>query len=557
MTKALRLTASLLAALAAVTLYGCDTAICFGSICLGGSPPPPQDQPGSFSYYAIMSYTGQDNLCLGNGGHVVTGAVNPDDPNCFWSVNNNFAQPLTSKSWAETVGDTDGYISGNWTTATTEAQVLADHSNLVFILSHGYAPYGAANSMICLRNCDSVTIGGTSSIVSSDMVRWNGSNWLIVDGCDAVQPFSGWESTFGGSLHGVLGYRGLTSPMSAAGLTTLANLIAGYDTAMDAWEQANRASWGQQNLGMYIPNANKPDAIERAGGPHFGPNGSTAPVFYYCCDNLGNATPGSISRLPSASSQVYSLTPETMNETYWYNLYGGGNVSSRITYPSNNEHLYRNPYVMVDHFLASGGLIVAAPPTGTGKGFSQDDALSYAQSWVSSNGGWPSDATLSYAGAEIISPTQLPVDDGAPYPQVRQYVFKWRHGQSGVILGDKLEVAVDDHGTWTVACTRNPDPPYNPRCYLTTPWKPSFHIVGYTRVWRSIASSVRQITRLHTYTVRQPLVPSTPGNALCSSDMTDPNSIAKPCDMYLDSTGTVNGYVDPSTAGLLGTSEKL
>src|SRR6202011_2759885 len=100
MSKAFRLTASLFAMLAAGAVYGCDTAFCIGPICLGGSPPPPppQDQPGSVSYYAIMSYTFQDNLCLGNGGHVVTGAVNPDDPNCFWSVNNNLAQPLTSRS---------------------------------------------------------------------------------------------------------------------------------------------------------------------------------------------------------------------------------------------------------------------------------------------------------------------------------------------------------------------------------------------------------------------------------------------------------------------------
>ena len=120
-------------------------------------------------------------------------------------------------------------------------------------------------------------------------------------------------------------------------------LIAGYDTAIDAWEQATRVSNSPNLMAMLIPSANAADVIEAAGGPHFGYNGDTNPEYYFIMSDgsVGVVSPFTFS---SAPRTAYALTPESMNESYWYNYYGGSNVPSTITHPSGNENVYRNPY---------------------------------------------------------------------------------------------------------------------------------------------------------------------------------------------------------------------
>ena len=138
-----------------------------------------------------------------------------------------------------------------------------------------------------------------------------------------------------------------------------------------------------------------------------------------------------------------------MNESYWYNYYGGSNVPSVTSQPSANEKLYRNPYVLVDHYYASGGLFVAGVGTRTARGFSISQALSYAQSWIQSNGGMPSDAALTFAGEENITPSTAQATSDQPYPNIGQYIFTWRHAESGLLGPDRIDIAIDDNGHLT------------------------------------------------------------------------------------------------------------
>ena len=548
-THILRIASMLPVLGATLLLAACDTTICLGSFCFGGSgPPPPQDTPGSYSYYSQEAFTNPNlsSFCLSS-----------YDMNCVFIVNANFGQPLSGAGWSINNGNTDGFINGAWTvTETTASQVIADTANVVYIDSHGGVFGGLAT--ICLRDCNGSQVGGTVGVGTGDIPsRWSGPTWLIVDACDVVQPGVGWESVFGGHLHGILGYNAQVDGLNLSGYAALTKYIIGYDTAMDAWEQAVAAGSDFSHIAMLVPNANTYDRIEARGGPHFGYDGDTNPVYYYCCNTQGGVTPGSVARLGSPTSTVYSLTPEQMNESYWYNLYGGANVPHSYTTPSSNEHLYRNPYVLVNHYLASGGLLVASSATGTARGLSESAAYQFALSWIQSNGGLPSDAVLTFTGDETVAPTQLPVVVGGAYPNVRQYAFIWRHGSSGILSGDKIQVNVDDEGTWRIACDKSPDPPFRRTCHRTNEWLAKGHITTYVRVWRSIGSTTSSIIR-HAYTLPQQIVPSqASGNALCASDMTLASSVATPCDVYVDSVTKRAGFVDPSTGALLSVTERL
>ncbi len=147
---------------------------------------------------------------------------------------------------------------------------------------------------------------------------WNGPNWLVIDACDVVQQTTAWNPIFGGSLDGILGWNGSTAQGlgNGAGYATFDKLVAGYDTAIDAWEQATRVSNSPQLMSMLIPSANTYDAIEAAGGPHFGYNSDTNPEYYYINPDgsVGVASPLTFS---SAPLTTYALSPESMNESYW------------------------------------------------------------------------------------------------------------------------------------------------------------------------------------------------------------------------------------------------
>lgn len=223
-----------------------------------------------------------------------------------------------------------------------------------------------------------------------------------------------------------------------------------------------------------------------------------------------------------------------MNESYWYSYYGGGSVPSTTTHPTSNEDLYRNPYVTVDHYLASGGILVSAARTGTAKGFAASDAYQYATNWIQNNGGLPSDAALTYAGEEVMQPDSTQATSDQPYPNRVSYIFTWRHASSGILANDKITVAVDDAGHLTKYYKDYYV--WNPVCkcelekvlpYYAPPWVPVYHITTYARVWRTLAAPVQTIT---------PQITAS-SYAYCASDMTAPTSQAIPCGIDASSSG--------------------
>lgn len=502
-------------------LAGCQFTNCGGTQC-GTST---SDEPGSFSYYAQISFNpnGSNNsFCFNN------------DSSCTYDVRDNFAAPLQQAGWTLNNGVTSAVLNGAWTGPDVTADdINNEHPSMLYVFSHG-GMAGGTDPQICLYNCDGSTWGGDYSWGSQTLpAQWNGPNWLILDVCDVVQQTTAWDSIFGGSLHGILGWNantheGLSEP-GDAGYQTFDKLIEGYDTAVDAWEQSARVTDSPSMMAMLIPAQNSGDAIEAAGGPHFGYNGDTNPEYYFIQSDgtVGVVSPMALSAEPS---QAYSLIGEQMNESYWYNYYGGGGVSSAITHPSSNEDLYRNPYVTVTHYLASGGIVVNAGRTGTAKGFSAGDALQYALNWIQDNGGLPSDAVLTYAGDEVVQPNSVQPTSDQPYPNRTSYVFTWRHANSGILSNDKITVAVDDAGHLTTYNMRT----YNVRCgcwyeraYQAPPWVPVYHVSTYARVWRTLGAPTQTIN------------PTITGSsyAYCASDMAAPVSEAVPCAVSGTSSG--------------------
>ncbi len=405
---------------------------------------------------------------------------------------------------------------------------------MVFISSHGSVQNGVA--MVCLFNCNASQFGNDYSFGPSDMPQpWNGPTWLILAACEAVQPNAGWESLFGNSLHGILGYNNDVFDFTDSAQKQLTTLMIGYDGAIDAWGKANLMNSYTQFTTALVPAANKADAIEAPGGPHYGPNGSINPQ-YYTWNEDSQMLSVQIATLSSAPTSTYNLVPEAMNESYWYNYYGGTSVPSVTSHPSANEDLYRNQYTLVDHFLASGGLLVANPDTGTAKGFSINEAYQYALSWINSNGGLPGDAALTYAGQQTVMPTSAQSTSDQPYPNVRQYMFTWRHANSAV-LGDSISILVDDAGSLTqesiqigtryAAGCRCLMPVY--KLVYVQPWVPAYHIAGYSRMWRTLGGTVAPqagtAVRASAY-------------AYCGSDMMAAQSVATPCALIQQGSST-------------------
>lgn len=525
-------------------LGGCDQ-LCWGTQCATAAPV---DAPGSFTTYSVVSFANEPAFC-----NLSTSL------DCIFQITNDFSVPMAQNGWTNNGNITDGYINGQWTPATTAANITSAHSNLLYLSTHGGIVNGYAQ--LCLRYCNSSTDGGTYSVQPNDFgPAWSGANWLVIDACTSVLANVGWESVFGGSLHGVLGFNEDNHGLEHYGDTTFARYIASYDNAIDAWEQAVAASGNKPAIAMLVPSANRLDSIEAPGGPHFGYNNQTNPTYYYCCDGQGNVTTQSVAKLGYAPAQQSALIPEAMDENYWYNYYGGSSVPSTRINPTANDHLYRNAYVTVEHFQASGGLMVSAQATGTAKGFSMADALAYAQSWVGQNGGMPADAALTFAGAEGMRPTSLQATSDQPYPNVRQYIFIWRHASSALLGADRIYVGVDDAGhltkyyrdvtTWNSRCECEIDREIP---YYAAPWVPVYHIHTYVRAWRSLGGSTGTRFPMSQTT----LLPgtTTAGYAYCASDISDPNSVAQPC--QIGSSSSTASYYDLSTGLRIMTSEAL
>jgi len=330
-------------------------------------------------------------------------------------------------------------------------------------------------------------------------------------------------------------------------------LIAGFDLATDAWEKATATSNYSMYMSMLIPAANAQDVIEAAGGPHFGNNGDTNPQYYTLNDD-GTVVIQSVAMLNAMPTSVYSLIPEQMDESYWYNLYGAGSVPSTLADPSSNEHVYRSENVLVDHYLASGGLVVDAAATGTARGFSGAEAYQYALDWIANNGGLPADAALTYAGDETVTPNATAPTSDQPYPATRLYKFVWRHVSSAILTNDKIEIDVDDAGALTTKTVTIEVLSPHCNCLVTEtetehvpPWIPVYHLNTYVRIWRSLG------TPLAPYSGTQPASEST--FAYCGSDMTAVTSQAQPCAVTATSGGLE--YADPMSGTVLSASESL
>jgi hypothetical protein len=569
--RALRLV--VLFSVLSVPLVGCDV---WSYLHSGGGGP--SDAPGSLSYYSQLDFTrGLDPFCLLS-----------TDTSCDFDVNASLAQPLQATyKWTLNNFITDGIINGIWTSAeTTEAQFISDKSSFVYISSHG-GLFQGGKAIICLRDCvpGFPSSGGTTAISPTDLpFAWKGPNWLIVDACKVVQPGYGWESRFGGNLHGILGFNVNTNGINGGGLQYLAKLIGTYVPAMDAWEKVVAYENVSPQIAMLVPTANEGDVIEAAGGPHFGINGMSFPTYFYT-NTKGQLTtqvvarrvPGNPASSPSLNTTVYSLVPEQMNESAWYQRYAGD--SGTISYPSSNEHDYDSPSASVRHFGASGGVVVALHATGTAQGISQAAAYQYALSFVQNNGGLPADAALTFQGTETMSPVPpmptcpggylLPAGYGMtfckalipygawisntfPYPSVRQYVFIWRHAYNGIVSGDKIQVNVDDDGGYIIGSTT-----HGSIYYWTGRWNPVPHVNTYVRVWRTLGAPIGSISRVQ-YSLSPELSGSAPaGGALCSTEMSSPVSVAAPCDVYTNAATLSTDFIDPASGSREATSEAL
>jgi len=419
--------------------------------------------------------------------------------------------------------------------------------------------------MLCLRYCDGFNFGSNIAIVPSVLpTNWYGPTWLIIDSCSDVQQNVGWEARFGGHLHGLLGFSTQSPGLDAGGLTQLANLLSGWNTAFNTWAAVAKADGGLGNLsyGMLIPDANQNDVIEARGGPHFGPDGSVNPTFYTCCDPNGGVQRNAVYKYPQPLNNLVNLTAETMNESYWYGQLGGNSLPNKTYVINSNVHVYQNTNGMVVHYLASGGVLYMAAMTRTARGFSISDAYNYALSWLNGNGGLPSDAALTFDGIAYSIPAHAAGTTASSTPI--EYSFIWRHSASGLLGADSILVSVDDAGDYQEECA-NGD---RNRCQKVLVWVPEYHVNFYKRLWRSVASTGQTIQRvayfappshsgITTQSKSSGPAPSA-GYALCAPPIDSLSTAASPCDLYQQETDQQQAeyvYVSPTTGSVLGSTQ--
>jgi hypothetical protein len=509
------------------------------------------DQPGHFSFYSEMNFRSQDlsSFCL-----------QTSDTNCQFFVNNHFAQPLiTADNWTINNGLTDGAFGTpppTWSTPTQAGMIIGDTSELIYIGSHGLATNG--QSTLCLQYCvpGSTQTGGDVAVGTPDIpAAWQGPAWLILDACEDVQPNVGWEGVFGGSLHGILGWSSDVQPLTTSGMDAVVSHMGQFDTAQDTWLAATTASAYASFAAMLIPQLNTSDVIEARGGPHYGLDGDTNPVYYQYVPNQG-FQPGPITTLSTAPSSGYLLDNETMNQTDWINQYGGNNVPHTVRTTANAD-IWSSAGAIVHNFTGTGGVLVSTPSTGTAQGFSAASALQYAQQWLTSNGGLPSDAVLTYEGIFTEKPQLYQSVQGAPYPNNLNYLFIWRHGSSALLGADKISVTVDDSGgltahqgeieRWDPSCGCYHEFPYT---YYGPPWVPQYHTTKFSRLWRAVDLRKPLSGMYHRRAVRHHTGHAqTPQYAYCATDMGLLGSSAVPC--QVSTSQSASTYADLSTQGYI------
>jgi hypothetical protein len=520
-------------------------AILFGLFGCQGFGTGASQAPGSFSFYNEVMFQNAQDLC---------GSA---DQTCLNQVATYFGSGLTTAGWHANHQVTDTGVS-----PTQASTIIGDGSNVVYMSSHGGGQNGTTN--LCLYACNGFAYGGDVAVSTAGIPdAWGGPNWLILDACQAVNQNMGWESKFGGNLHGILGFNQSvdtigdgTSALGSSGLETLVNDMNAYQPAIKSWEDAVAAADDTPAIGMLVPQTNAADVMEASSGGNFGRNGDTSPQFYQ------GQPDGSISVIQPAGVAVndttYSLTPQAVNESQWISAYGS--PSGTWTYPNANEHKFTTSTAMVRHYLASGGIVAETPASGTAGGVSQTQALQYAQTWIANNGGLPSDAVLSYAG-HVTNPnlsvivtqrsiSAIPTTSYPAYDNTREWVFIWRHASNGILLGDKIEAIVDDAGTWTADQT--PCHAGAPQICLRPPWNPSPRVRFYSRVWRSLAAPSRVTTMSLPRALSSDSSASATMTGYCAPDMASTSTTATPCQQYTSSTNQLRYFFSLVTGVPLG-----
>jgi hypothetical protein len=173
------------------------------------------------------------------------------------------------------------------------------------------------------------------------------------------------------------------------------------------------------------------------------------------------------------------------------------------------------------------------------------------------DGGLPADAVLTFAGrvtnpnADAILPPgcpgescQIPVAAYPAHNNTRLWTFIWRHKKSGILWGDKIQVNVDDGGSWSVIQQACQPRGGVPQFCIVPPWIPSVHVSLYSRVWRTVVAAKSQVSTI-TLPNSLSLDPNAKQSAtgLCAPDMASTKMVAVPCQQYTSANGDVRSYM--------------
>ena len=108
-----------------LALAGCDTTICVGDFCFGGSggtSSPPTDSPGTLQAFNITDFTYRPSLC---------GFPWP----CLAPKQYHYTPLTQTYHWQGLGYHQDGIVNGAWTTdITTVSKFLAMNANLAYIM---------------------------------------------------------------------------------------------------------------------------------------------------------------------------------------------------------------------------------------------------------------------------------------------------------------------------------------------------------------------------------------------------------------------------------------
>ena len=463
-----------------------------GNNCSGQSSPPGAQTPGSFVTLSEHHYPGFNNgSYISEPGDCLS---NPDVP-----VVVNRAQ---SAGWSHTENVEDASDCSSWypvVHASNFTDSAAQNADFLWFSGHGDR---GVNSLYSY-NVDNADLNGgydCSFEPNPDTTCFYGftAHLPTAGRLKFIFAFSSqnsyqtsWRYLFNGSTPGVHGYFGIAGEPDGRKGDLLANAFFNDATGQgrlsirDAWMNAVNTAVGAK-FGIWELADSQRDILSSSGSQSAGMYTSSVALLY--TDASGTYTfPRSLSSLNDVSPGTYTpivLQTESYSDANLASQSDSYSPGSAKYYVDGNTYQISGSDYVANHYESSQGIVISAEHSLDTFNYTQSDAQSFAESFISQQGSpLPADAQLQ--SVQEVHSTPI---DGAPV--TKGYVFNYSHSNN-TFGGDGIRIGIDNYRRRVCQVVNENDPPYNRPACLQWGYEYDMHVNYMYRLWRQRSGAVR------------------------------------------------------------------